>query len=194
MRFALDRGARYGLAYSGGVDSCCLLAELLHEGYDVKAYTVVSDFQLERDAADARRVAMRLGAQHEVIPLDVWHGHDDVLENGPDRCYRCKLAVFGAVLEHMRADGRTVLLDGTNASDRPERRPGFRAMRELGVVSPLREAGLSKDDVRALSRKLGLPTAGKPSFPCHAVHADAGPITRDSLDQAKRSWAMREGR
>ena len=125
MQFDLDKSVRYGLAYSGGVDSCYLLAELLREGYDVKAYTI---------------------------------------------------------LEHMRADGRTVLLDGTNASDREDRRPGFRAIHELGIVSPLRAAGLTKDMVRKESAKLGLPTANKPSYACYGAYFEQGEaITPESL-------------
>lgn len=71
MHLDLDKSAKYGLAYSGGVDSCCLLAWMLHEGYDVKAYTIVSDFQLKRDIEDASRIARMLGAEHEIIRVNV---------------------------------------------------------------------------------------------------------------------------
>ena len=133
MQFDLDKDVRYGLAYSGGVDSCYLLAELLREGYDVKAYTILDDLQITRDTDDSVTIAKMLGAEQEIIPINIWDGHEDLRANPWDRCYHCKSMVFGTILEHMRADGRTVLLDGTNASDREDRRPGFRAIHELGV-------------------------------------------------------------
>ena len=195
MQFNLDKNVRYGLAFSGGVDSCYLLTELVRQGYDVKAYTLRGAFQLGRDMRDADRVAEACGAEREVIEVDIWHGHDDILANPENRCYLCKRTVFGTVLEHMRADGRTVLLDGTNASDRPERRPGMRACAELGVVSPLRDAGLTKDMVREQSRKLGLPTADKPSYACYAVYHPAGErITPETLEHtAQAFWAEHGG-
>ena len=172
MELHLRRDLRYGLAFSGGVDSCCLLALLVREGYDVKAYTVRGAFQLERDMADADALVGRLGAQREVIPVDVWHGHEDILANPQNRCYLCKRMVFETILSHMAEEGRQVLLDGTNASD-----------------------GLTKDDVRALSRELGLPTADKPSYACYAVYHPAGQrITPESLQTAAEDfWRERDG-
>lgn len=189
MRFDLDRNARYGLAFSGGADSAYLLAALLRDGYDVKAYTIRTAFQLPRDTEDALRLARELNADHELIDVDIF-ARDEVCANPADRCYLCKRVVFGTILEHMAADGRAVLLDATNASDDPARRPGFRAMRELGVVSPLREAGMTKDDVRTASRELGLFTADKPSFACFAVRVPTSErITPETLAVARRSFA-----
>lgn len=100
--------------------------------------------------------------------------------------------VFGTILEHMERDGRTVLLDGTNASDREDRRPGFRAIREKGVVSPLRAGGLTKEMVREQSEKLGLPTAHKPSYACYAVHVGEGrAITPESLAAAAETFGAK---
>ena len=182
VEFDLDKSVRYGLAYSGGVDSCYLLAELLRQGYDVKAYTILDDLQITRDTDDSVSVAKMLGAEQEIIPVDIWEGHDELRANPWDRCYHCKSMVFGTILEHMRADGRTVLLDGTNASDREDRRPGFRAIHELGVVSPLRAAGITKDMVRENSAKLGLPTATKASYACYGAYFEKGEhITPESL-------------
>ncbi|MBS5451765.1 MAG: ExsB family transcriptional regulator [Coriobacteriia bacterium] len=190
MQLNLDKATRYGLAFSGGVDSSYLLAELLREGFDVKAYTISTAFQLPRDTTDALRLARELGAEHELIEVDIF-SRDEVCANPADRCYRCKHVVFGTILQHMAVDGRTVLLDATNASDDPARRPGFRAMRELGVVSPLRAAGMTKDDVRAASRGLGLFTADKPSFACFAVRVPTDTrITPETLAVARRSFAQ----
>ena len=80
---------------------------------------------------------------------------DAVCSNPDDRCYHCKRFIFSTVLEAMAGDGRDILLDGTNASDDPARRPGFRALAELGVVSPLREAGVTQDRVRTEERRVG---------------------------------------
>ena len=182
MQFDLDKDIRYGLAYSGGVDSCYLLAELLREGYDVKAYTILDDLQITRDTDDSVAIAKMLGAEQEIIPINIWDGHEDLRANPWDGGYHCNSLVFGTSLGLRRAEGRTVLRDGTNASDREDRRPGFRAIHELGVRSPLREAGLTKDQVRENSAKLGLPTAIKPSYACYGAYFDRDEaITPESL-------------
>lgn len=183
LRF--EPGVRYGLAFSGGCDSACLLAEMLDAGADVKAYLVKTAFQADFELEDARLVAESLGTDFELVEADILSA-EDVCANPPDRCYRCKRVIFGAILERMEHDGRTVLVDGTNATDDPSRRPGFRALEELGVVSPLRAAGWTKEDVRARSRERGLITADKPNFSCFATKVPAGErITSAALAQAE---------
>lgn len=185
MQLDLDEDARYGLAFSGGVDSSLLLALMLDQGLDVVAYTVRTAFQAPFEAEDADRVAGMLHSPHEVLDVDVL-SHEEVCSNPWDRCYHCKRLIFGTILAHMAQDARTVLVDGTNATDDPARRPGFRALDETGVRSPLRELGLSKDDIRMLSSERGLPTATKPSFSCYATHIPTGTkITADSLAAAR---------
>ena len=98
--------------------------------------------------------------------------------NGPDRCYHCKRAIFTALQEAAREDGYTVLLDGTNASDDAGDRPGMRALRELGVRSPLRECGITKAEVRRLSREAGLFTWEKPAYACLATRIPTGTAIR----------------
>lgn len=183
LRF--EPGVRYGLAFSGGCDSACLLAEMLDAGADVKAYLVKTAFQADFELEDARMVAESLGTDFEVVEADILAA-DDVCANPPDRCYRCKRFIFGAILERMARDGRTVLVDGTNATDDPARRPGFRALEELGVVSPLRAAGWTKEDVRERSRERGLLTADKPNFSCFATKVPADErITSAALARAE---------
>lgn len=186
----LDQGVRYGLAFSGGCDSMLLLALLVRAGYDVAPYTLSTAFQAPFELDDARDGAKAAGVHLAVIQADVL-AERRVCANPPDRCYWCKRFIFGRILDAMAADGRTVLLDGSNASDDPARRPGMRVLSELGVRSPLRELGLSKPQVRALSRELGLFTAEKPNFSCYATKVPQGqPITREVLEQV----AARENR
>lgn len=183
LRLAFDPDVRYGLAFSGGCDSSYLLAEMMRAGADVKAYMVKTAFQAAFEVEDAWRLVSETDAAFELIEADVL-ACDEVCANPQDRCYRCKRYLFGMILEHMERDGRTVLVDGTNASDDPARRPGFRALDELGVRSPLREAGFTKDDVRAYSRIIGLSTADKPNFSCFATKVPEGTrITRAELDR-----------
>lgn len=185
-RLRFDAGKKYGLAFSGGCDSACLLAEMMDAGIDVKAYLVKTAFQADFELEDAALVIEQLGADFEIVRADVL-AVDAVRTNPPDRCYHCKRFIFGTVLERMKRDGRDVLVDGTNASDDPARRPGFRALAELGVRSPLREAGWTKSDVRARSRERGLITAGKPSFSCFATKAPANePLTSAALARAEQ--------
>ena len=111
-----------------------------------------------------------------------------VAENPSDRCYHCKLTLFGALTRQALADGYTVLIDGTNASDDMDDRPGTRALRELSVRSPLLECGLTKTDVRRLSQDAGLFTWDKPAYACLATRIPFGdPITSDILDRVEKS-------
>ena len=186
----LDPDERYGLAFSGGCDSSLLLAAMKRAGLNAKAYMVMTAFQAPFELEDARRVVEETGAEFELIRADIL-SQADVCANPPDRCYLCKRFIFGQVLAAMERDGRHVLLDGTNASDDPANRPGFRALAELDVRSPLREAGFTKDDVRAASRAIGLSTADKPNFSCFATKVAPGePLTRESLEQVAHSLGM----
>ena len=102
--------------------------------------------------------------------------------NPADRCYYCKQTIFGTIMEAAERDGYTVLLDGTNASDEEGDRPGMRALRELHVRSPLRECGLTKADIRTLSKEAGLFTWDKPAYACLATRIPAGEeITKEKL-------------
>ena len=181
------RVPRFALAFSGGADSACLLGAAVKAGCQVKAYMVKTAFQPDADVEDARRVAAECGADLQVIYADVL-SQPQIAGNPSDRCYYCKTFIFGTILEHAQADGFEILCDGTNATDNPVRRPGFRALAELGVVSPLRRAGLSKDEVREVGRQADVSLADKPSFSCYAVHAPAGePLTEKVLrETAKR--------
>lgn len=175
------RTPRFAIAFSGGCDSSYLVAAALAAGCDVCAYLVRSAFQPPCEIEDAKRLAVERGLNLAIIDADVLV-EDAVCSNPPDRCYWCKTFIFSTILDRMRADGYEVLADGTNASDDPTHRPGFRALAELGVVSPLRRAGMSKDDVRLASHDLALFTADKPSFSCLAVHVPQGRyITAEEL-------------
>ena len=152
------RTPRLAVAFSGGCDSSFLLAAALRAGCDVRAYGVRTAFQPAFEIEDAQRLAAELGADFELVDADVL-AQGEICANGPDRCYRCKTFIFSTILARMAEDGFEVLADGTNVTDDPANRPGFQALAELGVVSPLRRAGMTKDDVRAASRELGLFTA-----------------------------------
>ncbi|MEG0477234.1 MAG: 7-cyano-7-deazaguanine synthase [Raoultibacter sp.] len=160
---------RVALAFSGGCDSSYLLAAAVACGAQVKAYTVNTAFQAAFEIDDARRVVREVGADFEIIEADIF-SQAAVCANPPDRCYWCKRFIFGTIAAHMARDGYTVLIDGTNATDDPANRPGFRALRELGVRSPLREANLEKEEIRRLSRAISLFTGDKPSFSCLATN------------------------
>ena len=178
---------RAALAFSGGVDSAFLLYAGTRWGKQVKAYYVRTPFQPEFEYRDALRLARELNAQMEVITRNVLE-LEAVTANPPDRCYHCKKAIFSAIAEKAREDGFSLLLDGTNASDREDDRPGMRALRQLNVRSPLRECGLTKDVIRELSRQAGLFTWDKPAYACLATRIPTGTaITEDLLSRTE--WA-----
>ena len=163
-----EKNPKVALAFSGGVDSAYLLYAAVDAGVDVCAYYAKSDFQPEFELADAKRLAAELGAKMEIIYLDVLA--DPVVEANPaDRCYYCKKHIFRAIIDHAHKDGYDIIMDGTNASDDPGDRPGVRALREYGVRSPLRDCGLTKSDIRVLSKEAGLFTWDKPAYACLAT-------------------------
>ena len=180
---------RVAIAFSGGVDSSYLLYAALHYGARARAYYVNSAFQPAFELEDARRLAGELNADMKVLPVDVL-ASETVTANPPDRCYHCKQMIFRTILAAAEADGFTVLLDGTNASDDAGDRPGMRALQELEVRSPLRECGLTKEEVRRLSREAGLFTWDKPAYACLATRIPTGtPIQARDLERVERAEA-----
>ncbi len=161
------------LAFSGGVDSAYLLYAAKQYRCNIHAYFIKSPFQPEFEYEDARRLAEELEVPFTVIPYDILQ-HPQVVENNLQRCYYCKQVLFSKLLEIAQQDGFSLLLDGTNASDSMDDRPGMRALQELQVRSPLRECGLTKDMIRALSKHAGLFTFDKPSYACLATRIPTG--------------------
>jgi len=174
---------RVALAFSGGVDSAYLLWAAKHHGAQVHAYYVKSPFQPQFELDDARRLAGQLDVPITVLPLDVL-SCEQIAANPANRCYFCKKRIFSAILSAAAADGFSLLLDGTNASDAEDDRPGMKALRELQVRSPLRECGLTKDDVRRLSKEAGLFTWDKPAYACLATRIPAGEVITEKKLQA----------
>ena len=159
---------KVALGFSGGVDSAYLLYAALDHGAQVRPYFIKTAFQPQFELEDACRLCAQLGVELTVVELDVLQV-PGVVENPPDRCYHCKRALFGRLRQQAQADGYTVLIDGTNASDDAGDRPGMRALGELSVRSPLRECGITKAQVRALSKEAGLFTWDKPAYACLAT-------------------------
>ncbi len=177
---------RAAVAFSGGVDSAFLLWAARHYGCDVGAYYVKTPFQPAFELSDARRLTEELGIPLHVVEVDVL-AVPEAAANGPERCYYCKKALFSALWSAVKEDGHTLLLDGTNASDDAGDRPGMKALRELEVRSPLRECGLTKAEVRRLSREVGLFTWDKPAYACLATRVPTGtPITAEDLQRVER--------
>ena len=172
---------RVALAFSGGVDSSYLLYAALQWAESVGVYYVRSAFQPQFEADDALRLARELGASVTVLRADVL-ADARVAANPSDRCYFCKKIILSAIRAQAEKDGYAVLLDGTNASDDIADRPGWKALQEEGVLSPLRLCGLKKADIRRLSKEAGLFTASKPAYACLATRIPCGEtITQEKL-------------
>ena len=156
------------VAFSGGVDSTLLLsaaADVL--GDSVVAITARAQMIPTREIREASDFCAKRGIRHVVMDVDAL-AIPGFAENPADRCYHCKSALFTRIMDQTACLGIPYIAEGTNTSDLGDYRPGLKALGELKVDSPLLAAGLSKADVRALSRKLGLPTWDKPSYACLA--------------------------
>ena len=175
------------VAFSGGVDSTLLL-RVAHDVLGDKAIAVTAssasfpqrEYRESMDYCRENRIPHYICSIREMdIP--------GFSENKPDRCYLCKKTIFTALSETAAAQGVSCVAEGSNMDDNSDYRPGMIAIRELGVKSPLRRCGLYKEEIRALSKELGLPTWSKPSFACLASRVPYGePITREKLIQVDK--------
>jgi uncharacterized protein len=183
------------VAFSGGVDSSVLLALAVEElGPDgVVAVTAVSETYARGELEEARSVAASLGVRHEVLPtreLDI----PGFAQNPPERCFYCKTELMSRLSALASAWGVRSVVDGANADDAGDFRPGIRAADLLGVRHPLLESGLGKAAVRDLARRLGLPNAERPAMACLASRFPYGEeITAEKLAQVEAAEACLRG-
>jgi uncharacterized protein len=180
------------VAFSGGVDSTLLLriARDVLGPRNVIAVTGVSQTYTSDEKRVARRLTRELGIEHVLIETDEL-ASGDFSANPADRCYFCKRELLGKILALARSRGVDAVYDATNVDDLADYRPGRKALEESGVTSPLLEAGFTKNDVRALSKKLGLPSWDKPANPCLASRIPYGtPITEETLDKVRQGEAF----
>ncbi len=176
------------VAFSGGVDSALLLAAAAQAlGPRARAALCVGAFTPAWEAERARALARELGVelhQRDLAEL----AHPEVAANDPQRCYFCKRLRLSALQDLARELGLAALAEGSQLDDEQDYRPGNRAKDELGVISPLAEAGLDKAEVRALSRALGLPTAGIPPAACLASRVPYGtPLNAETLERIEKA-------
>lgn len=172
------------VAFSGGVDSTLLLKLAVDRLEDrVLAVTAVSETSPDHERRAADELARSMGVRHIKVPSREMT-MTAFTDNPADKCYICKKSRFGGLVELAAEEGIPWVLDGENKDDGADYRPGSRAARELGVRSPLREVGLTKQEIRHLSRDLDLPTWNKPAYACLASRIPYGnPITAEKLKQ-----------
>jgi len=182
------------IGYSGGVDSTFLLFaahRVLGEG--AAGVLVRSPLHPGWETADALETARIMGITVELVEMDELF-REEIASNPPDRCYHCKGLRFGALMEAARDRGIPFVLDGTNADDRGDYRPGMKALARLGVRSPMEDAGLSKGEIRELSKCLGLPTWNRPSLSCLATRIPYGTrLERDALKRVEAGEDLLRG-
>lgn len=186
LHHILREAGSAAIAFSGGVDSTYLLKEA-HDvlGDRIIAYTASSVFFPAWENREADDFCRREGIVQKKISFDVL-SEPGVASNPSNRCYLCKHALFSELKQQAEADGMSCVMEGTNLDDLGDYRPGLIALRELGIRSPLKEAGMTKQDIRDLSKQLGLPTWDKPSFACLASRIAYGEeITADKLKRVE---------
>ncbi len=179
---------KVGIAFSGGVDSS-LLSYVAHRtlGNGAVAFTADAPMVPRAEFADSQAFCSHHGIEQVLCHLDPLE-KEEVRFNAPDRCYICKKAIFGALYELAAKHGISVIADGSNLDDLGDYRPGLRALEELQVKSPLREAGFTKADIRNLSKQLGLTTWCKQSNACLATRFPYGDeLTADRLELVDRA-------
>ncbi|SNS94816.1 uncharacterized protein SAMN05446037_102912 [Anaerovirgula multivorans] len=171
------------IAFSGGVDSTFLLKAAKEAiGDRVIALTIHAPFHLQWEIEETKELTKELSIKHvilehtEIIP--------EIKNNPSDRCYLCKKAVFQGILDFAKENGYNYVADGTNFDDTKDYRPGMKALKELQVVSPLLEAGFTKNEIRSMSKELGLPTWNKPAYACILTRIQYGQeITKEDLQK-----------
>lgn len=160
---------KVAVAFSGGVDSSFLLkaASDALGPENVIAITLKAAVNPESEVIEASVLAEHIGVKHIVLSADVM-SIPGFRENPPERCYICKRAIFERIIKEAGKYGTSIIFDGTNAEDVNDYRPGMKALKELGVISPLKECGFRKSEIRSYSKEYGIKTWDKPSMACLA--------------------------
>lgn len=178
---------KLALAFSGGTDSAYLLWAGKQCGCDIKPFFIKTDFQPDFELMDAARLAEDLDLKLTVLEHDIL-SEERICTNPVNRCYYCKNIIFSALKKRASLAGFATIIDGTNASDDADDRPGMKAILELSILSPLRMCGITKEQVRKFSAEAGLFTADKPSYACLATRIPAGTtITKKDLQKIEHS-------
>jgi len=174
------------VAFSGGVDSSLVAAAAFRaHGSSAVAVTIVSELFPDTEATCAAEVAKAIGIRHKTIRLTVL-ANESVTSNPPDRCYHCKSEDFSAIIKAASDEGIKTVVDGTNADDPKGHRPGLKALKEMGIISPLLELGMTKEMVRSAAKKLGLPNYDRPSSPCLATRFPYGVrLTTEKIERVR---------
>jgi len=174
------------IAYSGGVDSTLLLyTAALNPDLNLVAYTVKNSMVTDDEIRSAVSVTSSTGIEHKILDIDILY-HKEVIENSPERCYHCKKIIMNKIISDASLNGIYTILEGSHSGDMNDYRPGLRAINELGVISPLKNAGFDKKSIYELSAYLKLPTSEKESYPCLATRIPYGtPITVELLNKAE---------
>jgi len=176
---------KIAIALSGGVDSSTLAALCKEWGLDTVAITAKTYFTSKREINNAKNSAEEIGIKHVVIDVDL---PQEVLENTPERCYLCKKNMMQKIKLVARDLDYKVVADGTNLDDVKEYRPGFKALRELGIISPWAEAGFTKREIRMIAKKVGLSFYNRPSNSCLATRIPFGvKIKLENLEIVERA-------
>lgn len=193
LRGILKDNRRVLIAFSGGVDSS-LLAGVAKEvlGRDALAVTIDCEVVPRRELKEARAIAKAIGIKHRAVKYRMLK-NKEFTRNPRDRCYHCKKKIMGILMGLAEKEGAAVM-DGTNADDVRGKRPGLKALREFGVLSPLAMAGISKQDARRLSRKLGLRNYDRPAMTCLATRIPTGEtITKERLKRIEGAEEFLQG-
>ncbi|MCR5273446.1 MAG: ATP-dependent sacrificial sulfur transferase LarE [Lachnospiraceae bacterium] len=191
LKNLLKELGQVAVAYSNGVDSTFLL-KVAHDvlGRNAIAVTVASNAFPGAENKEASDFCAREKIEHVLISVDVTNT-EAFKKNPPDRCYHCKKNIFTSIINAAKERGIDTIVDGSNKDDEGDYRPGIRALKELGIKSPLKAVGLTKNEIRSLSKELGLSTWSKPAYACLATRFPYGDaITKEKLGMVERAEAF----